>query len=139
MVQPVPINYTIYLIKKSQYPVEREISKSTKFIDFGSLVDKLFTKGQGLGFLSLATIIFVTMMLTSFFPLWVNVPINVLLPIYILSTQKMVMFEKLKLTTLLIMRFLVVFVLFNFMQASLFMKIVLVFLIFNILEANNLA
>ena len=68
-----------------------------------------------------------------------NVPINVLLPIYILSTQKMVMFEKLKLTTLLIMRFLVVFVLFNFMQASLFMKIVLVFLIFNILEANNLA
>lgn len=113
--------------------MQREMSKPFRF---GSLIDKLFTKGQSLGFLSLSTIIFVTMMLTSFFPLWVNVPINVLLPIYILSTQKMVMFEKLKLTTLLIMRFLVVFVLFNVMSASLFMKIVLVFLIINILEAT---
>ena len=74
--------------------------------------------------------------LTSFFPLWANVPINIIAPRVVLFVCKMVMFERLKLSTLIKMRTLIVLVLFNLMNGDLFVKIVLIFLVINILEAT---
>lgn len=98
---------------------------------------KWFTKlGQtGTFFVWFAAIIVVSL-LTSFFPLWVNVPINVILPIIVLTRLKMVMFEKLKLSTLVIMRALILLPLFGVMPGKLFVNIVLVFLVINCMEAT---
>ncbi len=74
--------------------------------------------------------------LTSYFPLWANVPINVILPIIVLFAFKMVMFERLKLSTLVIMRALILLVLFNVLDGQIFTKIVLAFFVINILEAT---
>lgn len=99
-------------------------------------IDRFFRSGQRTGFLLLFLIIFTVSMLTSFFPLWANVPLHVVVPIVILLTLPMVMFEKLKLSTLVIMRALVVLVLFHGLSSDLYISIVLVFLIINILEAT---
>lgn len=101
-----------------------------------SAINRIFEKGQRMGFAVLFLTIFSITMLTSFFPLWANVPFNVVLPIIVLFTKPMVMFEKMKLSTLVIMRGLVLLVLFNVMPAPVFYKLVLVFLIINILEAT---
>lgn len=101
-----------------------------------TLVDRIFKGKQLLGWLCLWFIIFAVSMLTSFFPLWANVPLNVILPVIILITRPMVMFEKLKLSTLVIMRVLVLAVLFHLMESDLYIRIVLIFLIINILEAT---
>lgn len=100
------------------------------------MIERMFKDSQRKGFMILVLLIFSITMLTSFFPLWANVPLNVVLPIIVLLTKPMVMFEKMKLSTLVIMRMLILFVLFNVMEASLFYKIVLVFLVINILEAT---
>ncbi len=100
------------------------------------LISRLFTRGQFTGFLALFLIITVLSILAAFFPLWVNVPLHVFLPIYILTTKKMVMFEKLKLSTLVVMRALIVLVLFGLMSSEWYIRIVLIFLIINILEAT---
>jgi hypothetical protein len=75
-------------------------------------------------------------MLASYFPLWVNVVVNVLLPVLVLLKLKMVMFEKLKLSTLVLMRALILLPIFGFMSGELFVKIVLVFLVINCMEAT---
>ncbi|HZJ68426.1 MAG TPA: hypothetical protein VFD28_00265 [Candidatus Eisenbacteria bacterium] len=99
-------------------------------------IDRMFKNSQGRGFFILFLIIFGVTMLTSFFPLWANVPFNIIFPILVLLTKPTVMFEKLKLTTLIIMRTLIILVLFHVMPAPLFYKLVLIFLIINILEAT---
>ncbi len=99
-------------------------------------IDRMFKNSQGRGFFILFLIIFGVTMLTSFFPLWANVPFNIIFPILVLLTKPTVMFEKLKLTTLIIMRTLIILVLFNVMPAPLFYKLILIFLIINILEAT---
>lgn len=99
-------------------------------------IDRMFKNSQGRGFFILFLIIFGVTMLTSFFPLWANVPFNIIFPILVLLTKPTVMFEKLKLTTLIIMRTLIILVLFNVMPAPIFYKLILIFLIINILEAT---
>lgn len=98
---------------------------------------KLFDKtGQFGTFLIWFAAILVVSMLTSYFPLWVNIPINVILPVLVLCKLKMVMFEKLKLSTLVLMRALIVLPLFGLMTGKLFVNIVLVFLVINCMEAT---
>ena len=98
---------------------------------------KLFDKTGQLGtFLILFAAILVVSMLTSYFPLWVNIPVNVILPVLVLCKLKMVMFEKLKLSTLVVMRALIVLPIFGLMGGKLFVDIVLVFLIINCMEAT---
>ena len=79
-------------------------------------------------------------MLTSFFPIWVNIPVNVIVPILILVFLKPVFFERLKLTTLVILRAAIVPAVFLFVYAGVgaewFIYVVLLFLAINILEAT---
>lgn len=79
-------------------------------------------------------------MLTSFFPIWVNIPVNVIIPILILVFLKPVFFERLKLTTLVILRAAIVPAVFLFVYAGVgaewFIYVVLLFLAINILEAT---
>lgn len=99
-------------------------------------IERMFKNSQEQGIAILFLLIFALTMLTSFFPLWANLPFNIIFPLVVLATKPMVMFERLKLSTLVIMRGLVLLVLFNLMPAPFFYKLVLVFLIINILEAT---
>ena len=92
--------------------------------------------GQLPTFLIWTALICVVSMLASYFPLWVNVIVNVLLPVLVLLKLKMVMFEKLKLSTLVLMRALILLPIFGIMSGELFVKIVLVFLVINCMEAT---
>lgn len=75
-------------------------------------------------------------LLTSSQPIWANIPINIIMPIFILLTLDTVFFEKLKLSTLVVMRILILFVIFGYMSGELFVKINLIFLAINIMEAT---
>jgi len=75
-------------------------------------------------------------LLTSYFPIWGNIPFNVVPAILVLLFLKPVFFEKLKLSTLITMRVLIVLAVFNVLPGDLYVKIVLVFLVINILEAT---
>lgn len=89
-------------------------------------------------------ILFVTItglsMLTSFFPIWANIPINVILPILVLIFMKTVFFEKMKLSTLVILRAAIVpaalLYVYKGISADWFIYVVLIFLAINILEAT---
>lgn len=74
--------------------------------------------------------------LTSFQPVWANIPFNIIIPILVLIFLKTVFFEKLKLSTLIVMRTLILFAVFGVFAGSIYVKIVLVFLVINILEAT---
>ena len=77
-----------------------------------------------------------TSMLAASQPILVNIAVNVLLPIGILVFCKLVFFERLKLTTLTVLRIAIVFSVFNILDRQLFVNIVLIFLGINILEAT---
>jgi len=87
-------------------------------------------------FILLTLLITVLAMLTSYQPIWANIPINIILPIIVLLKLDTVFFEKLKLSTLLLMRVLIVFAVLGFVPGDLYVKIVLAFLCINILEAT---
>ena len=72
----------------------------------------------------------------SIFPLWVNLPFNVILPIIVLIALKPVMFERLKLTTLVLMRVFILVPAFHLMPGNLYVKVILVMLFINIMEAT---
>lgn len=74
--------------------------------------------------------------LTAFSPILANVPINVVLPLVIMLTCKLVFFEKLKLSTLIILRAFIILAVFNLFPRQLYVNVVLVFLVINILEAT---
>lgn len=81
--------------------------------------------------------------LTAQFPTWANIPFNVLFPLFALVFVKMVFFEKLKLSTLVILRILIIFPFLSITNPSLsaferrfYVVIVLVMLMVNILEAT---
>lgn len=81
--------------------------------------------------------------LTALYPVWANVPINVFLPLLTLIFVKMVFFEKLKLSTLITLRTLIIFPFLGATNPNLsaferkyYMILVLVMLIVNILEAT---
>lgn len=92
--------------------------------------------GQFPLFLLLFAGITVVSILTSFFPVWANLPINIILPIVMLLKMPMVRFERVKLSTLLVMRTLILLPVFGLMTGPFYVKLVLVFLIINILEAT---
>ena len=75
-------------------------------------------------------------MLTSFQPLWANIPMNIVIPIIVLIFLKTVFFEKLKLSTLIIMRALIVLAVLGVIKGDFYVKLVLIFLVINILEAT---
>ncbi len=106
---------------------------NTKRNAFWSFFDRI---GQLPTFLIWTALICIVSMLASYFPLWVNVIVNVLLPVLVLLKLKMVMFEKLKLSTLVLMRALILLPIFGIMSGELFVKIVLVFLVINCMEAT---
>lgn len=92
--------------------------------------------GQNMLLFLLTVSIMAVSMLTSFEPLLANLPINVLLPIAVMATCKMVFFEKLKLTTLVLLRAAIILAVFNILPRQLYVTIVLIFLVINILEAT---
>lgn len=102
------------------------------------LNDKSWFKNLStLGLLILLTLLItIVSMITSYQPVWCNIPINVILPIIVLLRLETVFFEKLKLSTLLLMRILIVFAVFDIIPGELYVKIVLIFLCINILEAT---
>ena len=75
-------------------------------------------------------------MLASTQPIWVNLPVNVIVPILIMVFCKLVFFERLKLTTLTVLRVLIVLAVFNVMPRQWFVNLVLIALVVNILEAT---
>jgi len=75
-------------------------------------------------------------MLTSYFPIWGNIPLNVIPAILVLVYLKPVFFEKLKLSTLVIMRTLIVLAVLKVIPGSTYVNLVLIFLVINILEAT---
>lgn len=87
--------------------------------------------------LALLTLAFTaTAMLASMQPILVNIPVNVLLPISIMVFGKLVFFERLKLSTLTLLRVVIIFAVFNILDRQVFVNIVLIFLAINILEAT---
>ena len=101
------------------------------------MMEKYFGKLSGNMFLLVFIVVITTISVFSMFqPVYVNIPFNVILPILVLVTMKMVFFERLKLTTLVLMRILVVLAAINIFDGPLYVKIVLIFLVINILEAT---
>lgn len=89
-----------------------------------------------MGLLLLLTLVFIgSALLTMFFPLKANIPINIIFPLVILVALKMVFFERLKLSTLILMRLLVVVTVLGLVSGELCIIIVLVLLGINIMEA----
>lgn len=75
-------------------------------------------------------------LLTAYNPIWANIPLNVIPAILVLIFLKPVFFERLKLTTLILMRTLIVFAVLNVIPGQTYVNIVLIFLVINILEAT---
>lgn len=74
--------------------------------------------------------------LTVFQPVYAGILLNVAIPILVMLSLKLVFFEKLKLSTLLVMRILIIFPVLGLMDGNLFIKIQIIFLAINILEAT---
>lgn len=77
-----------------------------------------------------------TSLLTMFQPIWANIPLNIIIPALLLMFMEMVFFERLKLSTLICMRLLVVVTIFGLFSGATCIKIVLVLWMINILEAT---
>ncbi len=110
-------------------------NKQLKFDNLGRFADK---KGVvQMMCLLFANLLLLTLMV-SYFPIYVNVVIAVLIPCLELVFLKLVMFERLKLSTLVIVRLLVFFPIFmpNKFPGGVFVQIVLSFLLINIFEAT---
>ncbi|MGI5984798.1 MAG: hypothetical protein GXY01_05255 [Clostridiales bacterium] len=93
-------------------------------------------KNQNLLLLILTISFTATSMLAASQPILVNILVNVILPIAIMVFCKLVFFERLKLTTLTLLRIAIVFSVFNILDRQLFVNLVLIFLAINILEAT---
>ena len=75
-------------------------------------------------------------LISAFYPLHGNIPFIIIPSILVLLFAKPVFFEKMKLTTLVAMRILVVFVAVRLFDGNLYVNIILVMLVINILEAT---
>lgn len=103
---------------------------------WGNPQQKLFGVSQLLMWFTFSATMLGVALLTARFPVYANLFFNVGLGIAVLVFAKPVMFEKLKLTTLLTMRFVVaLFVIFNW-KGDIYANLVLLLLIVNILEAT---
>ncbi len=74
--------------------------------------------------------------LTSKFQAYANIPCNIVLGIIVLLAMKPVFFETLKLSTLLVGRFIVLFACFGLLPGQIFVVVVLSLYIVNVLEAT---
>ena len=114
-----------------------EKSQNINFSAKSSVIEKTQDKTKSnLILLALTVLITGISMLTSFQPIWANIPFNIVIPIIVLLKLKTVFFEKLKLSTLLVMRTLVVFAVLGVIPGDFYVNLVLVFLGINILEAT---
>ncbi len=75
-------------------------------------------------------------LISAFYPIHANIPIIVIPSILVMIFAKPVFFEKMKLSTLLVMRIAVIFVVVGLLDAQLYVDIILTMLIINILEAT---
>ncbi|MGB4984462.1 MAG: hypothetical protein WBO70_01630 [Erysipelotrichaceae bacterium] len=75
-------------------------------------------------------------LISGFYPIQANIPLIVIPSIMVLLFSKPVFFEKLKLTTLLTMRIVIIFAALNFFNPQIYVDIILLMLIINILEAT---
>ncbi len=73
---------------------------------------------------------------SAFYPIWGNVPMIVVPSILVLIFAKPVFFERLKLTTLLTMRVLIVFAALRLFNPQVYVDLIMLALIVNILEAT---
>lgn len=74
--------------------------------------------------------------ISAFYPIQGNVPLIVIPSIIVLVLAKPVFFEKMKLTTLLVMRIVIVFAALRFFNPQVYVDLIMLALIINILEAT---
>src|SRR5574344_973692 len=82
-----------------------------------------------------AAMLFLAIM-SMFYPLWANVPLIVIPSVLVLIFAKPVFFEKMKLSTLVVMRLLIVFAAYRLFNPQIYVDVILLMLIINILEAT---
>lgn len=75
-------------------------------------------------------------LVSAFFPVAGNIPFIIIPSVAVLLLAKPVMFEKVKLTTLLIMRIVIIFVAFRLFNPQVYVDLILLMLMVNILEAT---
>ncbi len=110
--------------------------KSTMMEKWGNPQQKMFGLPHFLIWFTFFACITGVAILTAYFPIWANVPLNVVCAALVLIFCKPVMFERMKLTTLLVLRALIVIAFVGIMDRSLYVLIVKIFLIINIAEAT---
>jgi hypothetical protein len=82
-----------------------------------------------------ASILFMAIM-AMFYPVWANIPLIVIPSLLVLIFAKPVFFEKMKLTTLVLMRIIIVFAAYRLFNPQIYVDVILLMLIINILEAT---
>ncbi len=87
-------------------------------------------------FLSSLAAIAAATVLSVYFPIWGNIPLNIILPVYLLITAKMVSFEKIKLSTLIIGRALTALTAFTLLPPRALIIILAILMYINISEAT---
>ncbi len=75
-------------------------------------------------------------LLSAFYPIWGNIPLIVIPSLLVLFFAKPVFFEKMKLTTLVVVRIVIVFAALRFFNPQIYVDFILLALIINILEAT---
>ncbi len=112
-----------------------EESTATKMVD-----EKTMDKSKGLSRPVLVVLFTIALTIVTYFtttqPIWANIPVNVIIPALILLKVDAVFFEKLKLTTLMTNRILIVLVVFGKIPEQFFATLNLVLLVVNIMEAT---
>ena len=101
-----------------------------------NLLNRLAAIPKPLGWALLTGLFTGIALLTTFFPLYLGIPINIVLPISVLLLCKMVFFERLKLSTLIVMRLVIIATVLSFISPELCLMLALIFLAINILEAT---
>ncbi len=81
-------------------------------------------------------VLIIATIISSFNPIWGNIPLTIVLPLIVLASLKLVFFEKLKISTLIIIRILILLPIFGLWDGHSFVKIILPFMGINILEAS---
>lgn len=87
--------------------------------------------------LAVTTLLFsLVTLVSSLFPLWGNLPINILIPLFVMLTSSMVFFEKLKISTLVLGKCLLILMAFSLIREKTFVLIIVVLMYINITEAT---
>lgn len=103
---------------------------------WGNPQQKMFGLPQFLVWFTFTATILGVAVLTGIEVVWANIPLNVLAGVLVLIFCKPVMFERLKLTTLLVLRAVIVLAFLGVFPRQYYVLLVKIFLIINILEAT---